>query len=80
MMLSSQNVAMGKIPFHSRVMAFSNNRLLFLFSWERGFSIGNGGTVEPSALHHELTISSEEMHTMITFMVSIMASNTVDGL
>ena len=38
------------------------------------------GTVEPSMLHHEQTISSEEMHTLITFMVSVMASNTVDGL
>ena len=43
-MRSSQNVAMVKIPFRSRVMAFSNNRLLFLFPWERGFVIGNSGT------------------------------------
>ena len=26
------------------------------------------------------TISGEEMHTLITFMVSVMASNIVDGL
>ena len=64
-----------KIPFRSRVMGFSNNRLLFLFSWERGFLTGNSGTEEPSMLHHEQTISGEEMHTLITFMVSIMASN-----
>ena len=70
-------MAIVKIPFRSRVMAFSNNRLLFLFSWERGFSIGNSGTVEPSTLHHEKMISSEEMHTLIIFMVSVMASNTV---
>ena len=56
-------------------MGFSNNRLLFLFSWERGFSTGNGGTEEPSTLHHEQTISGEEMHTLITFMLSVMASN-----
>ena len=43
-MRSSQNVAIVKIPFHSRAMAFSNNRLLFLFSWERGFAIGDSGT------------------------------------
>ena len=28
-MRSSQNVAIVKIPFRSRAMAFSNNRLLF---------------------------------------------------
>ena len=56
-------------------MGFSNNRLLFLFSWERGFSTGNSGTEEPSMLHHEQTISGEEMHTLITFMLSVMASN-----
>ena len=43
-MRSSQNVAIVKIPFCSRAMAFSNNRLLFLFPWERGFAIGNSGT------------------------------------
>ena len=69
-----------KIPFQSRVMGFSNNRLLFLFSWERGFLTDNSGTGEPSMLHHEQTISGEEMHTLITFMVSVMASNIVDGL
>ena len=31
-------------------------------------------------LHHEQTISGEEMHTLITFMVSVMASNIVYGL
>ena len=71
-----------KIPFRSRVMGFSNNRLLFLFSWERRFVIGNSGTQDTSTstLHHEQTISGKEMHTMITFMVSIIASNIVDGL
>ena len=61
-------------------MDFSNNRLLFVLIWERGFSTGNIGTEEPSTLHHDQTISSEEMHTLITFMVSVMASNTVDDL
>ena len=69
-----------KIPFHSRVMGFSNNCLLFLFSWERGFLIGNSGTGEPSTPHHEQMIFGEEMHTLITFMVSVMASNIVDSL
>ena len=43
-MRSSQNVAIEKIPFRSRAMAFSNNHLLFLFPWESGFAIGNSGT------------------------------------
>ena len=79
-MLTSQNVAIVKIPFRSRVMGFSNNCLLFLFSWERGFSTGNGGTGEPSTLHHEQAISGEETHALTTSMVSIMASDIVDGL
>ena len=42
-MLSSQNVAIVKIPFHSRIMAFSNNRLLFvlmgkgIFDWQQWY-------------------------------------------
>ena len=44
------------------------------------FDSCNSGTVEPSMPQHEQTISSEEMHTLITFMASVMASNTVDGL
>ena len=79
-MLSSQNVAIVKIPFHSRVMGFSNNCLLFLFSWERGFSTGNSGTGEPSTLHHKQTISGEKMHALTTSMVSVMASYIVNGL
>ena len=79
-MRSSQNVVIVKIPFRSRAMAFSNNYLLFLFPWERGFAIGNSGTGNPSTLHHEQTIFGEEIYTLITFMVSVMASNIVDGL
>ena len=44
-MRSSQNVAIVKIPLISfESYGFSNNRLLFLFPWERGFAIGNSGT------------------------------------
>ena len=68
----------NSISFES--YGFSNNRLLFLFPWERGFAIGNSGTGDPSTLHHEQTIFGEEIHTLITFMVSIMASNMVNGL
>ena len=69
-------MAIVKIPFCLKVMGFTNNRILFLFSWEKGFLIDSSGTGEPSKLHHEQTISGEEMH----IMVSIMASNIVDGL
>ena len=79
-MLSYLNAAIVKIPFCLRVMGFSNNHLLFLFSWGRGFSTDNSDTGEPSTLHQEQKISGEEMHTPITFMVSVMASNTVDSL
>ena len=51
-----------------------------MFPWERGFAIGSSGTRDPSMLPHEQMISGEEIHTLITFMVSVMASNTVDGL
>ena len=69
----------SEIPFRSRVMGFSNNCLVF-FSWKRGFSMGNSCTEEPLTLHHKQMISGEELHTLITFMVSVMASNIVDGL
>ena len=72
-MLSYLNMAIVKIPFHSRVMAF----LIIaygLFLWERGFSTGNSSTEEPWTLYDEQTICGEEMHTLITFMVSVMAS------
>ena len=85
-MRSSQNVAIVKIPFRSRAMAFSNNRLFFvpigkgLCDWQQWCSIGNSGTGDPSTLHHEQTIFGEEIHTLITFMISVMASNTMNGL
>ena len=73
-------MAIVKILFRLRVMGFSNIRPLFLFPWERRFAIGNSGTRDTSMLHHKQMISGEEMHTLITFMVSVMASNIVDGL
>ena len=63
-----------KVPFCSRVMGFSNNRLLFVLMG-KGILTGNSGTEETSTLHHDQMISGEEMHTPITFMVSVMASN-----
>ena len=41
----------------------------------RKFSTGHSGTGDPWTLHHEQMISGEEMHTLITFMINIMASN-----
>ena len=49
-MQSLQNVAIVKIPFRSRAMAFSNNPLLFcshgkgICDWQQWYSIGNSGT------------------------------------
>ena len=48
--------------------------------WQKWYSIGSSGTGDPSMLHHEQMIFGEEIHTPITFMVSIMASNMVNGL
>ena len=92
-MRSSQNVAIVKIPFRLRAMTFSNNHLLFcshgkgdlrlaivVLNWQQWYSIGNSGTADPSTLHHEQMIFGEEIQTLITFMLSVMASNTVDGL
>ena len=52
----------------------------YFFPWESGFSIGNSGTGDPSPPHHKQTIFGEVIHTLIAFIVSVMASNTVDGL
>ena len=48
--------------------------------WQKWYSIGSSGTRDPSMLHHEQMIFGEEIHTLITFMVSVMASNMVNGL
>ena len=80
MMLSSQNVAILKIPFRSRVITFLIIAYCFVLKG-KGFSTGNGGTGKPSTLHHEQMISGEETHALTTSMVSVMASDTVvDGL
>ena len=52
----------------------------WICDWLQWYSIGSSGTGDPSMLHHQQTIFGEEMHTLITFMVSVMASNTVNGL
>ena len=41
--------------------------------------IGSSYTGESTMLHHKQTISGEEMHTPITFMVSVMTSNNYSG-
>ena len=85
-MRSSQNVAIVKIPFRSRAMAFLIIAYCFvsmgkgICDWQQWYSIGSSGTGDPSTLHDEQTIFGEEIHTLITFMVSVMASNMVNGL
>ena len=70
-----------KIPFRLRVMGFSNNHLLVLFSWEKQFLTGNSGTEDSSRCYttSRPAISGQEMHALITFMVSVMASNIYSG-
>ena len=58
-----------KVPSYSRVMVFSNNCLLFLFSWKRGFLIGSAVVLESSMLHHKWTISGGEMHLLISYIM-----------
>ena len=73
-MLSLQNeCGDSENSFSFESYAFSNDCLLFLFSWERDFWLA---TVvycthgEPSTLHHEQTISFEEMHILIIYIYS----------
>ena len=79
-MQSSQNVAIVKIPFRSRAMAFLIIAYCFCSHGKGDFRLA---TVV-LRIHRRYTtsklISGEEMHTLITFMVSVMASNIVDGL
>ena len=78
---SSQNVAIVKIPFRSRAMAF----LIIAYCFS---SHGKGDlrlATVVLGIHRRYTMSKlaifdEEIHTVITFMVSVMASNTVNGL
>ena len=88
-MRSSQNVAIVKIPFRSRAMSFSNNRLLFVSVGKR-FAIGNSGAQLVTVvlgIHRHYTMSKRSLmrkYTLITFMVSItkwvLIPNTADGL
>ena len=76
-MRSLQNVAIVKIPFLSRAMAFLIIAYCFvpmgkgICDWQQWYSIGSSGTGDPSTLHHEQIIFGEEIHTLITFMVSV---------
>ena len=81
-MRSSQNVAIVKIPFRSRAMAFLIITYCFCSHGKGDLRLATvvlSGTGDLSKLH-EQTIFGEEIHTLIIFMVSIMASNTVNGL
>ena len=40
--------------------------------WQQWYSISNSDIGDTSTLHHEQTIFGEEIHTLITFMVSVM--------
>ena len=79
-MRSSQNVAIVKIPFRSRAMAFLIIAYCFcshgkgdlrletvVLNWQQWYWRSFDAT-------HEQTIFGEEIHTLITFMVSVMVS------
>ena len=83
MMRSSQNVAIVKIPFRSRAMAFLIITYCFCSHWKGDLRLATvvlSDTGDLSTLHHKQTMFGEEIHTLITFMVSVIASNTVNGL
>ena len=82
-MRSSQNVAIVKIPFRSRAMAFLIIAYCFCSHGKGDLRLAIvvlSDTGDLSTLPDEQTIFGEEIHTLITFMVSVMASNTVNGL
>ena len=81
-MRSSQNVAIVKIPLRSRAMAFLITVYCFCSHGKgdlRLVIVVLSDTGDLSTLPDEQTIFGEEVHTLITFMVSVMASNTVNG-
>ena len=87
-MRSSQNVAIVKIPFHLRAMAFLIIAYCFCSHEKGGFAIGNSGTQLAAVvlgilrryMMSKRSLVRKYTHCMITFVVSVMASNTVNGL
>ena len=82
-MRSSQNVAIVKIPFRSRAMAFLIIAYCFCSHGKGNLRLATvvlSDTGDLSTLHYKQTIFGEEIHTLITFMISVMASDTVNGL
>ena len=82
-MRSSQNFAIVKIPFRSRAMAFLIIAYCFGSHGKEDLRLATvvlSDTGDLSMLHHEQTIFGEKIHTPITFIVSVMASNMVNGL
>ena len=76
-------MAIVKIPFRSRALAILIIAHCFCSHGKGDLRLATvvlSGTGNLSMLHHEQMILGEEIHTLITFMVSIMASNTVNGL
>ena len=82
-MRSSQNVSIVKIPFRSRAMAFLIIAYCFCSHGKGDLRLATvvlSDTGDLSTLHYKQTIFGEEIHTLITFMISVMASDTVNGL
>ena len=67
----------------SKVMAFSNKWLLFLFLWERGFLMGSSVTECTWAINTTQWVFDDLLWVNALtndIFASIMASNTVNGL
>ena len=71
-----------KNPCRSKVMAFSNKCLLFLFSWERGFSMGSSVTECTWAINATQRVFDDLLWVNAftnDIFASVKASNTVTG-
>ena len=72
-----------KNPCHSKVMAFSNKCLLFLFLWERGFLMGSSVTEYTWAINATQRVFDDLLWVNAftnDIFASIMASNIVNEL
>ena len=73
----------SKNPCRSKVMAFSNKRVLFLFSWEREFSMGSSVTECPWATNATWRVLDNLLWVNAftnDIFAGVMVSNTVNGL
>ena len=76
-------MGIGKNTCRSKVMAFSNKRLLILFSWGRGFSMASGVTECTWAINVTQQVFDDLLWVNAftnDIFDGVMASNIVNGL